>query len=158
MASGIPSCSMWDLFTWNMYTLSWGMCDLVPWPGIKPMPPAPGAQSLSHWATREVPIFCRCFWWLVFSPTAHWQPGASMKLQGRYGTVGIVRKVFPHWFPICLLTSLPTEPGHGCWNFPEMNLVCPHVIRSSVCREPPRLLKATYSAPAGVPCPVAKGG
>ena len=27
---------------------------LVPWPGIKPKPPALGAQSLPHWITREV--------------------------------------------------------------------------------------------------------
>ena len=33
-------------------------CDtwaLVPWLGIEPWPPALGAQSLSHWTTREVP-------------------------------------------------------------------------------------------------------
>ena len=29
---------------------------LVPRPGIKPMPPALGAQSLNHWAAREVPL------------------------------------------------------------------------------------------------------
>ena len=28
---------------------------LVPWPGIKPRPPALGVQSLSDWTTREVP-------------------------------------------------------------------------------------------------------
>ena len=28
---------------------------LVPWPGIKPVPPAMEAQSLNHWTTREVP-------------------------------------------------------------------------------------------------------
>ena len=33
---------------------SCGMWDLVPWPGIKPGPPALGAQSLTHWTTREV--------------------------------------------------------------------------------------------------------
>ena len=30
--------------------------DIVPWPGIKPGPPALGAQSLNHWTTREVPV------------------------------------------------------------------------------------------------------
>ena len=35
------SCSMWDL---------------GPWPGFEPGPPAWGAQSLSHWTTREVLI------------------------------------------------------------------------------------------------------
>ena len=39
---GIFSCSTWDL---------------VPWPGIEPGPPALGAQSLSHWTTREIPEF-----------------------------------------------------------------------------------------------------
>ena len=45
-ASGIFSCSV--------RTLSCGIWDLVPWPGIKPKPPALGARSLSHWTTREV--------------------------------------------------------------------------------------------------------
>ena len=31
------------------------MWDLVPWPGIEPGSPALEAQSLKHWATREVP-------------------------------------------------------------------------------------------------------
>ena len=32
------------------------MWELVPWPGIKPRPPALGAQqSLNHWTIREVP-------------------------------------------------------------------------------------------------------
>ena len=31
------------------------MQDLVPPPGIEPRPPALGAQSLTHWTTREVP-------------------------------------------------------------------------------------------------------
>ena len=36
--------------------LSCGMWDLVPWPGIEPWPPTLGAQSLSQWTTREVPV------------------------------------------------------------------------------------------------------
>ena len=39
-------------------TFSWGMWDLVLWPGIEPRPPALGAQSLSHWTAREVPSLC----------------------------------------------------------------------------------------------------
>ena len=38
------------------YDLCCSMRDLVPWPGIEPGPPALGAQSLTHWTTREVPI------------------------------------------------------------------------------------------------------
>ena len=30
--------------------------DLIPWPGFEPKAPALGAQSLSHWITREVPM------------------------------------------------------------------------------------------------------
>ena len=36
-------------------SLSCNMWDLVPWPRIKPWSPVLGAQSLSHWTTREVP-------------------------------------------------------------------------------------------------------
>ena len=38
-----------------MQTLGCGMWDLVPRLGMEPGPPALGAQSLSHWITREVP-------------------------------------------------------------------------------------------------------
>ena len=41
-------CVMWDLSS---------PCGiLVPQPGIKPVPPVVGAQSLNHWTTREVPL------------------------------------------------------------------------------------------------------
>ena len=39
-------------------SFSCGIWDLVSWPGIKPGPPALGAQSLSHWTTKWVP---RCY-------------------------------------------------------------------------------------------------
>ena len=51
------SCGTQEIFSCSMQTLSCGMWDLVPWPGIKPRPPALGAWSLSHWTTREVPLF-----------------------------------------------------------------------------------------------------
>ena len=35
--------------------------DLVPWPGIEPVPTELGAQSLNHWTTREIPI-----WFLLY--------------------------------------------------------------------------------------------
>ena len=46
VAHRIFSCCMW--------TLTCGMWYLVPWPGIKPRPPALVVQSLSCWTTREV--------------------------------------------------------------------------------------------------------
>ena len=42
------------IFSRGMRTLSYGMWDLVPQPGIKPRPPALGVWCLSHWTTREV--------------------------------------------------------------------------------------------------------
>ena len=39
MTTLVLSCTMWDL---------------VPWPGIKPRPPALWAQSLNHWTTSNV--------------------------------------------------------------------------------------------------------
>ena len=47
-------------------TLSCGLWDLVPWPGIEPRPPALGAHSLSHWTTRKVPgmsVLWKQIWW-----------------------------------------------------------------------------------------------
>ena len=58
---------IWDffhiyLFIWlhlvlveAMWILTCGMWDLVAWPEMEPRPPALGAQTLSHWTTREVP-------------------------------------------------------------------------------------------------------
>ena len=37
-----------------MWALSWGMWDLVLWPGTEPGTPALGALSLSYWTTREI--------------------------------------------------------------------------------------------------------
>ena len=39
----------------EMRTLSCGIGDIVPWPGIEPRSSALGAQKLSLWSTREVP-------------------------------------------------------------------------------------------------------
>ena len=46
-------CSLQDL-SCTMQTLSWGMWDLVPSPGIKPGLPALGARSLSHWTMTKL--------------------------------------------------------------------------------------------------------
>ena len=40
----------------RIFDLHCGLQDLVPWPGIEPEAPGLGAQSLSHWTTREVPL------------------------------------------------------------------------------------------------------
>ena len=40
-------------FSCVMQILSWGMWDLVPWPGIKPRFPVMGVRSFSYWTTRK---------------------------------------------------------------------------------------------------------
>ena len=41
-------------FSCGMQTLTCSMWDLIPWPGIKPIAPEVGAQSLNLWTAREV--------------------------------------------------------------------------------------------------------
>ena len=53
LLSSLPSTA--PGFSYSMPTLNCGMWDLVPWPGIEPRAPALGAQSPSHWTTKEVP-------------------------------------------------------------------------------------------------------
>ena len=43
------------VFSCSLWTLSYSMWDLVPWPGSKSRPPVLGTRSLSHWISREVP-------------------------------------------------------------------------------------------------------
>ena len=42
------------MFRFSLWTLSCGVWHRVPWPGIKPGPPASGAQSLSHWKVKSL--------------------------------------------------------------------------------------------------------
>ena len=81
MTLGTFSCTCWPfvclltnvysgpLFSKTIYLavlgLSCGPWDPVPCPGIKPGPPALGAQNLSHWTNREVP-FCLFFFKSIF--------------------------------------------------------------------------------------------
>ena len=65
MACGI-FVATWGIFSYSMWALSCSMCDLVPWSGIEPGPPVLGAQSLSHWTTREVPRFHYFYDWVIF--------------------------------------------------------------------------------------------
>ena len=52
----------------SMQYLSCGMWDLVPWPGIKPGPPAWGAWDLSHWITKKKSLLLSPF-------QSHWPFG-----------------------------------------------------------------------------------
>ena len=80
------SCSTWD-FQCGMWTFSCSMWDLVPWPGIKPRPPALGAQSVNHWTIREVPSsvanvvqLLSCIQLFVTPWTAAWQASLSFTI------------------------------------------------------------------------------
>ena len=53
------------IFIWLHWVLVAACGDIVPWPRIKPGPPALGMCSLNHWTTREVP---RDHFWLVDAP------------------------------------------------------------------------------------------
>ena len=46
----------------EVFDLSCGAWDLVPWPVIELRPPALGVRSLSHWTTREVPSDLIFYW------------------------------------------------------------------------------------------------
>ena len=78
----------------SMRTLSWGMWDLVLWPGVEPQPPALGAWSVSHWTTREVPIY-------FLESTMYLQSPAPLHM------------LLSAWNALpCLVTSLSISP---CW-------------------------------------------
>ena len=54
---------------WIFFLVAACMQGQVPPPGIKPWPPALGAQSLTHWTTREVPKVS-CFVSYTLNPSA----------------------------------------------------------------------------------------
>ena len=68
-----------------------GMWDPAPWSGIEPRPPALGAQSLSHWTTREVPSLTSLnFIFLICDSTLAWKiPWAEEP--GRLQSIGSLR-------------------------------------------------------------------
>ena len=69
VAHRIFRCSMWTL-SCSFQTLSFSMCDLVPWPGIEPRPPALEALSFSHWTIILVPNpYCFFFFFFFFNCT-----------------------------------------------------------------------------------------
>ena len=79
------SCAAWDLWS------SCGTWGLVPWPRVEPRRSALGAQSLSLWTTREVPVLFSVASNLVcVSSRVHseWFPGFGVELRynPRWGT------------------------------------------------------------------------
>ena len=105
VACRIFSCSMW--------TLRCGMWDLVPWPGIKSVPPALEAQSLSHWTTREGPILAFLKLGCPF-PIPQTHNVTSLSTFDNIASEFFVC-VFSHfllcWTLYCPLLSLPLTPA-----------------------------------------------
>ena len=82
--------------------LSYGMWNLVLWPGTEPNPLALGTQSLSHWTTREVP---KWIWFnlkkgfpgstSVKEPTCQWRRHKSHRFKPCVGKIPWRRKLQP---------------------------------------------------------------
>ena len=60
-------------------SFSYGMGELAPWPKVEAGPPALGAQSFSHWTTREVLCLHSPYFYSHFSPH-HPQSGQVLPL------------------------------------------------------------------------------
>ena len=69
----ICMCVYIYIFSCSLWTLSWDMWDLVPWPGIETLAPPVGVWSHSHWITREDPTVA--FVKGVINITAAWGSG-----------------------------------------------------------------------------------
>ena len=85
------------IFSWGMWTLSCSMWDLVPWPGIEPGTPALGAQSLSHWTTKEseserVKVTQSCL--TLFDPM-HYTVWNSPGQNTGVGSLSLLQGIFP---------------------------------------------------------------
>lgn len=57
LTPGLNVASKIFIFIAACKLLSCSMYNLVPWPRFEPSFPALGAQSLSHWITRDIPAF-----------------------------------------------------------------------------------------------------
>ena len=67
-----------------MPSLSCGKQDLVPWPGIKPRPPALGAQSLGHWSPGRSLDLTNAWVESVSTAFPRFSTGLSSHRAGRY--------------------------------------------------------------------------
>ena len=84
---------------------------LIPWPGIKPMPPAVETRSLNHWTVSEVPV-----------AASSWHSESPMML--------LLLRSPPWW--LCLEQYLPStlpcfNPLQSCFCF-----VCLYIQGSSI--------------------------
>ena len=100
--------AVWRVLICSTQALICSMWDLVPWPRIKPRPPALEARSLSHWTTRGVPILCNS------SP-----PGATPKKV-------VLPLHIPHGFG---------GQAGSLFSIPTLSRLCPYVVFAGLSRE-----------------------
>ena len=126
------------IFSWGMQALCCGLQDLVPWPGIKPGPPALGAWSLNHWPTREVPRVClvllesaRVFqndYHFSFSQSMNEHSCCSTYLQ-IFGVVSFLDFSHSNRYVVLICSSLMTYDVKHLFTF----IICIFSHLSSVC-------------------------
>ena len=71
--------------TCRIFNLHCSMCDLVPWAGIEPGPPALGVWSLSHWPPGKSPGTCSnfsSFLWEIWLSSLVPKPNKTLLSQG----------------------------------------------------------------------------
>ena len=119
----------------GIQTLSFGMWDLVPWPGIEPGPPALGVKSLSHWTTREVPqLLCVCVCVCLFS---------CVRLFVTPWTVACQAPLSMAFFRQEYWSGLPCPPP---WVLPDLGIEPPFLMSHTLAGR-----FFTTSAPRGAP-------
>ena len=105
-----------------MWTLSCDMCNIVPWPGIEPKPPALRVWSLSHLITREVPFgkYFQCLSLFQHLSSWHLIKVSETSLIASYSLFQSSVFVFSFDLP-WIHTSFPLL----CWNLQLLSINCP---------------------------------
>ena len=103
-----------------MADLSCGKQDLVAQARIKPRSPALGVQSLSHWATREVPSFASelnavLFYWHDQHPAEGPFLGPNFK-----GLVTVANVLTVRNFKICIYDPEHFYRPQDSWSYPRL--------------------------------------
>ena len=110
MSSLVATCKLFNCSMW----------DLVPWPGVESRSPALGVQSLSHWATREVPSFASelnsvLFYWHDQHPAEGPFLGPNFK-----GLVTVANVLTVRNFKICIYDPEHFYRPQDSWSYPRL--------------------------------------
>ena len=106
----------------NRLAVPRGMWGLVPWPGIRPPPPARAAWSLSHWATREVPFLMIQRYFRYDLP--HYESeivllkiplNVKRELKNHRGCASLTTTTPVFWSGFCLFICISFLHDSNCW-------------------------------------------